>query len=396
MGLQFGSRWLLNIFLLTSLGDKDFGIFAFIYSIANFSIAILPFGSQTFLIKSGNNPEKAKLIFQQSLASSYLLFCIAIVFFYLIDLFIDQPYGQLLYLGIILGFFFSINTIVFTYLKALGSFKFDLLINLIFSLLIGVIIGLTFIDYPINIAFYFYALIFINFFTTFLCFLLSKDISANDLIESIHFKDINIFRSLNERGYYGFQDILTATFVQGGMLIMPLLISEELYGKYRGILLITAPFALINVAVSQVLLQNITGKSLEEIKSFFHKLQLISIPALLLILCSLFYFRETILKIISKISLTEETQVAFIIISLMILFSFIYSGYEMVIVALNRQKYRFWIMFLGAITNIISIYLLLPKYGLIGALLTNLISSVIVVISMAYIAEKFFRKQTSI
>jgi len=396
MGLQFGSRWLLNIALLVSLGDRDFGVFAFIYSIANFSIAILPFGSQVFLIKSGNQPKETKKIFHQSLASAYLLFAVAMLALFIMNTFIPNTYDNLLYLGAILGFLFSVNSIIFTYLKALGSFKFDLILNLIFSMLIGVVIGLTYANYFSSISFYFYALIAINFLTTILCFKISKDISFRDLAASIKFKKIQVTKSLKERGYYGFQDILTATFVQGGLLIMPLLITEELYGKYRGILLIAAPFSLINLGVSQVLLQNITGKPVIKIKQFFHKVQLISIPLLIFILCGLFYFREFILKIISKTSLNQDTQWAFIVICLIILTSFIYSGYEMVIVALNKQKYRFWIMFIGAIANLISIYLLLPKFGLVGALLTNLISSTIVVLSLTFITEKFFKKQYTV
>lgn len=393
MGLQFGSRWLLNIFLLASLGDQDFGVFAFIYSIANFSMAVLPFGSQVYLIKSGSEPQKAKTVFHESLASTYFIFVLLLVLFAGLNYFIDQPYGFILYLGFILGLLFSVNAIIFSYLKALGSFKFDLLLNSIFSGMIGVLIVASYLHYPIAISGYFYALIVINLITLVLCFILSPVITPNDLSCSLKFNKLKVFRSLKERGYYGFQDILTASFVQGGMLIVPLLVTASLYGKYRGILLITAPFALINVAFSQVLLQNITGKSIQQLKKFFHKLQLITIPLLVGALIGLYFLREPLLQIIAKTALDAETQTAFILIICIILSRFVYAGYEMALVAMNKQKYRFWIMLVGAIVNIGSIYVLLPAYGLIGALLTNVISSIVVVLLLSIITEWLFKKE---
>lgn len=391
LGLQFGSRWLLNIILLSTLGIVPFGTFSFVYSFANILVSILPFGSQFYLIKEANEDRDNSRELQASVIILSFLAILVFIIICIVDLLQQNKYGHLMYLGLILGVVFSINSIVLSYLKGLGRFAFELKINIVFSILIFGLMGYLIYYDGVEIELIFYLLIIFNLITTILVLYLLKGISICGGIKKLLIKDelISIWR---ERQYFGLQDIVTASFVQGGMLILPLFVMDEIYGMYRGLLLIVAPFALLNLAFAQVLLNQIKNATSYEKGRIFHSLQKIAIPILLVILGVMYVFREFILDKIAKLELTETINQAYLGVLFVILFSFVYSGYEMLLVALNKQKMRFMIMVIGAVVNLITIFTLLPKFGIIGAIGTNVISTFIVFILIFSIGEKELKK----
>lgn len=392
MGLQFGSRWLLSITLLSMLGVSAFGVFSFIYSLANILVSVLPFGSQFYLIKEvGENAQNDK---ELERSVSFLLFLSLVVFILLVVLNIAyvSQFSSLIYVGLLLGMVFSFNTILFSYLKGVGDFGFELKINIVFAALNFVLIGYLLLDNTLSIGSILWLLILFNLISTVFAIKYSKHFSLKRIIKNAGFSIQSIKEIFKRRKYFGLQDIVTASFVQGGMLILPLLIIDEVYGMYRGLLLITAPFSLLNVAFAQVLLNQIKDKTIEEVNKIFHGLQRIAIPVLLALLLSMFYFRDFFLLKISKQPLDETTSVAFAGLCILILSSFVYSGYEMLLVALEKQRYRFYIMIIGAIANLIAIFSFLPKYGLLGALGTNIVSSLIVCIVICIVGERELNK----
>lgn len=391
LGLQFGSRWLLNVVLLSVLGIVPFGIFAFVYSFANILVSILPFGSQFYLIKEANDKKDNSKELQASIVILSILAIVIFIGICITDFLQINKYGYLMYLGLILGIVFSINNILLSYLKGLGRFGFELKVSILFSILIfGLIGGVIYYD-GVEIEFIFYLLIIFNLITTVFVLYLLEEISLFRGIRKLLRKK-ELMSIWKDRQYFGLQDMVTASFVQGGMLILPLFVIDEIYGMYRGLLLIVAPFALLNLAFSQVLLNQIKDIARYEKGRVFHSLQKIAIPVLLVILGCMYVFREFILEKIAKLELTDTINQAYLGVLFVIFFSFVYSGYEMLLVALNMQKMRFKIMVIGAIVNLITIFTLLPKFGIIGTIGTNVISTFIVFILIFSIGEKELKK----
>lgn len=392
MGLQFGSRWLLSITLLSVLGVSAFGVFSFIYSLANILVSVLPFGSQFYLIKEiGENEQNDKEL-GKSISFLLLLSILVFLLLILLNIVFFSQFSFLVYVGLLLGMVFSFNTILFSYLKGVGDFAFELKINIVFASLNFVLIGYLLLDNMLSISTILWLLILFNLVSTIFAIRYSKHFSWKKISGNVDFRLHSVKDIFNRRKYFGLQDIVTASFVQGGMLILPLLIIEEVYGMYRGLLLITAPFSLLNVAFAQVLLNQIKDKTLEQLNKTFHGLQRVAIPLLLMLLIFIFYYRDFFLLKISKQPLNETTTIAFIGLCLLIISSFIYSGYEMLLVALEKQRYRFYIMIIGAITNLIAIFAFLPKYGVLGALSTNIVSSLIVCIIICIVGERELNK----
>lgn len=393
-GLQFGAQWVLSICILWVLGVEIFGEYSFYYSISNFLLPILPFGSFIFLLKEDlKNTKEGKESVKRSIQIQVIFFfAIFLVSILVNSLFFGNNGLLLLIISLFTGYFLSLNTLIFIYHKSLGDFHFELKINILKSFGVFLLICVIMFLKEIHVFTVLMSLLIINVITFIISLSFSSNFKTRDYINCFSFNLIRLKDRVIEQKYYGLQDILTASFVQGGMLILPLLLIHDIYGMYRGLLLIASPFGLLNLAFSQVLLNQLKNSSPVEKKKSFYNLQKIAIPILLLILGVLFIYREFVLEKIAKLSLNETTNIAFIGVCILILSSFIYSGYEMLLVSLEKQKKRFLIMVIGAIVNLVAIFVLLPQYGLIGAISTNIISSLVVFILIARIGESEMKK----
>lgn len=393
-GLQFGAQWVLSICILWVLGVEIFGEYSFYYSISNFLLPILPFGSFIFLLKEDlKNTKEGKESVKRSIQIQVIFFfAIFLVSILVNSLFFGNNGLLLLIISLFTGYFLSLNTLIFIYHKSLGDFHFELKINILKSFGVFLLICVIMFLKEIHVFTVLTSLLIINVITFIISLSFSSNFKTRDYINCFSFNLIRLKDRVIEQKYYGLQDILTASFVQGGMLILPLLLIHDIYGMYRGLLLIASPFGLLNLAFSQVLLNQLKNSSPVEKKKSFYNLQKIAIPILLLILGVLFIYREFVLEKIAKLSLNETTNIAFIGVCILILSSFIYSGYEMLLVSLEKQKKRFLIMVIGAIVNLVAIFVLLPQYGLIGAISTNIISSLVVFILIARIGESEMKK----
>lgn len=394
-GLQFGSRWFLNIVLLSILGGQLFGEFSFLYSISNLLATILPFGSYVFLMKETYSSEGGLGAYVTSIQIQFVFFVFLILLTTFLLCFVEYNDGYRVYIALFLGYIFSFNSLFFYYHKGFGNFVFELKINMFLTVLLLLLIGMIYYYPNIDIDVLFVTLISINLLISILSISFSKIVTFKELKTIFDWDVSKVIKGFQERKYYGLQDIVTASFSQGGMLLLPLLITDIVYGGYRAFLLIATPFSLLNLAFSQVLLNQIKGKTTELIGKTFHQLQLIFVILLLMALGLMYFFRAQILVYLVKQELTDENNFNFILICILILSSFLYAGYEMVLVALDKQKYRFLIMILGALTNLAAIFLLLPQYGLSGAIFTSTLSAIIVFIIICLVSEIYLSKNNT-
>ncbi len=392
-GLQFGSRWLLTIILLRVLSIEMFAVFSFIYSISNILVSVLPFGSQIYLINKSDLSLSGLKELTTSISIIIVLFLLAMLVctvYFLINP-SDQSAG-LMPLSIFLSLILSLNVIFFSFLKGVGNFSFELKIYSIFSLLILLLAGYLYFIGTLSIFTILSLLILLNSLMTFFVFRFSKTLDIKQLLGLIDFKKETIIDGFSKRIFFGLQELVTASYAQGGMLILFYIISNKIYGEYRAMLILTAPFGLVNVAVSQVLLSHLKKVSKDKMGKVFRKLHFPFVGLLTVFLIVIYFFGKPIVKLITGLEYSESIRFSYIGVLLIIFTSFVYAGYEMLLVVIDKQKLRFYVMFFGAVINILSIVMLLPKYGLEGAILTNVISNIAVFIGMVIITETTLNK----
>lgn len=388
-GLQFGSRWILTIVLLKVLSIEMFAVFSFVYTLSNILVSILPFGSHVYLLNKAENSILGLKELASSVSIIFVLFLFILVFYSgFCFFFLTIANCKLIFLSFFLSFFLSINSVFFSFLKGIDNFVYELKFSMIFSILMFfLIVYLYFIgELPVYIILLY--LIFVNFCITVLILKYSSILNMISLYELISFNSSELKSSFSRQIYFGLQEIVTATYTQGGMFIIFYIINNQIYGEYRAMLILISPFALVNISFSQVLLNHLKRISFHQIGSAFRKIQ-ISFTILLVIILFIFYLLgKPIVELITKLPYTYSIHNAYIGVLCVIFTSFVYAGYEMFLVVINKQKYRFIVMLLGSITNIVSIFILLPAYGIIGAILTNVISNIVVFIGMTIVAEK--------
>lgn len=389
-GLQFGSRWVFNLVLIALLNNTDFGIFAYGLAFSNILMAILPFGSPVYLIGTVTNKNKYGEL-ADSLVLIIIIFLISFFLFFLIKYlpFSIKNFNVLFY-GLLLGFILSINTVLYYFLKSTGNFLEEIKVSILFFLLI-----LTFIFYyyvfknPLpKINTIFNLLILFNVVVTLYLFIFSKKINTKLIIKNVTNAIQNIKSVIKKRFYFGLQELMTASYTQLGMFVLFYFLSTENYGLYRKLFVLIAPIYLLSVSLAQVLLHHLKKSNTKILKIEFRKYQKYTLLGSLLIVGFVFLFREQLITLLGKIKFTQEINNAFILVLFISFIRFIYGNYEMFLVRIDKQKLRFWVVFFAAIIHIISIFILVPKFDLIGAVLTNVISNFIVLLGLLFISEK--------
>jgi O-antigen/teichoic acid export membrane protein len=392
-GLQFGSRWLFNITLINVLDITSYAVFSFIYSLSNILVAVLPFGSSVFLIHQAKEMDasKQKLVDAISIAT---LLCVVVFVVYLVLsplLWYVKSWGLYPY-GIILSYVLSLNLILFSFFKGIGDFAKELkAYSLFFILLLGFIGYLFFIpDSVKNVEFIFWVLIGINFLIFLLTFFSSKRIYKGFFDRSLWQRKKQLISAFKDRKYFGLQEVVTALYTQSGMLLLFYLLSAETYGYYRALFVIIAPLFLVTVSFSQVLLNYLKNLKANLLKRNFRKIQLYTSAVGLLLIAVPYFLKEWLFEII-KVPVNDETVLAFTIVLGAALLRFVFANYEMLLIVFDKQKYRFYIVFIVALINITLVFTLLPKYGLIGAVSTNLLTYLSLFVGLMIFSENQFK-----
>ncbi len=165
-GLQFGSRWVLNLVLIAFLNIEDFAVFSFVYSLSNILVSLLPFGSSIFLISKDLNKNENSDVLQDSLTIVLLLFLLVFILYLILTPFLGNVSGWgLMSYGIILSLALSLNLVLFSFFKGLGMFKTEMYAYTFFSISLLIFVFYLYINSGVtDISFIFKYLIMINFF----------------------------------------------------------------------------------------------------------------------------------------------------------------------------------------------------------------------------------------
>ncbi|OIP49202.1 MAG: hypothetical protein AUK33_10935 [Flavobacteriaceae bacterium CG2_30_34_30] len=396
-GLQFGSRWILNLVLISVLSIEDFAVYSFVYSFSNILLSVLPFGSSIFLISKDYNKTNNASILQDSILVVLFLATIIILAFFILTPFLHSVKGwSYLIYGIVLSLMLSLNLVLFSYFKGLGKFRIELFVYSFFSLFLLAFVGYLYFNpttKPIELIFSF--LIILNLFVFVFTLIITKKQTNILSLNTYKHAMKNSLAGFKVRKYFGFQEIVTAIYTQIGLLILFYLLDEATYGYYRALFIIIAPIFMITVSISQVLLNKYKTikNNPDYLVSFFRITQKYTILSGIAICIFLFFLRDITLSYIG-IEQNQSALISFYIIIVIILMRFVFSNYEMLLVALDKQKQRFWIMLLSAVISVVLLFILLPQHGLVGAFSINAIAYFIVFVGTLILSETAFKRIT--
>lgn len=389
-GMQFGSKWIFNLILISLLTDYDFGVYAYILALANILMGILPFGSTTFLLGDVDPADRVRQLGRTIGLICFLSLIAFVLYLMLLPLRIEH-YKLLIY-GVVLGQAYSLNLMLFFFLKSIGRFVDEIKASaLMLVLTIGILLYFYFGTDELTIPVIFSFAIISNVIVALYMFF-SKYIPTAALVAEIRKSFFIPFQIIKERLYFGLQELMTTSYTQIGLFVMFYFMNPEVYGIFRKIFIVIAPILLFVVTFSQVLLYHLKRAADEQVVTEFRKyLKLMGVAATI-IMIGMWFFKPIILETVGKLELSAELSKAYVLVVIAVGVRFLFVNYEMLLVRFGKQHLRFWVMFAAMVVNFLTIVTLTPLFGLMGAVLVDLITNATILAGLAIVAERQIKK----
>lgn len=389
--MQFGSRWLFNLILISLLSDYDFGVFAYVLALANILMGTLPFGSTTFILGEVDSADKLKQL-SRTIALILVLFVVTLILYLALLPFQIEHY-ELLIFGIFLGLVYSLNLIIFFFLKSIGQFKEEIKGSALMLILTLIVLAYFYFGKgELKIEKIFIFSIVLNSLVV-VYTLFSKYIPFKTLLKEVKGNLFIPVPILKERLYYGLQELMTTSYTQIGIFVMFYFLDAEVYGIFRKIFIVIAPILLFVVTFSQVLLHHLRKVPDSYVVHEFRRYFKLMLGIAFTVMIALWIFKSLLLGTFAKLTITPQILQAYAIVVVAVGIRFLFVNYEMLLVRFAKQNIRFWVMFTAMVTNFISIIVLTPTLGLLGAVLVDIITNGTILVGLVIVGEKQIKKE---
>ena len=368
-------NFLLFIFLARYLGPQEFGILNYLLAL------VFLFTSLSSL---GINPVLTNILIKNKrktnnsiISNSYILRFFSSLFGYLIFiLFIIYLHGKNVYLSysIIIGLSIIVKSyeVLFSYFESKSLSKY-IVISQTISLVIVFSLIIFFLYLEFDIKFIYYCFLVDSLITLFLIniFFFKKE---RNFLFNLDFR--NIYKIIYKSFPVLLSIISIVIYMRIDQVMINLLLSEKDVGIYSVSVRIVEMFhfipKIIMVSYLPILLisKNYTFE-LIKINSLLFKLSILVI-----------FFIFALSKYITSILFGEiymESVLTTILLSISLIFVFFGVANEHWYISKNLQKYYALNVFIGAITNIILNYFLIPSFGISGAAYSTILTYLLII-----------------
>lgn len=404
-GLQFGSRWIMNILLAQNTTISTFGIFSFIYTIATLIATFFTFGSNLYMLNKIKSHTKNSLSYlHTSIGISILFFSVISLLFFSFNFFtsIDSLYSDYFPYALILAFIWSVNMNLFSFFKALGLFEKEAKAYFVFSILLLLFLGVaSWLDIfkTLELKWIFISLTLLNVVPTVIGMINLKNLfslSLSSILQNIKTSLLEVQKSIKHRFSYGIHELQSILFSNLPFLMIGTLMTANDLGQYRAIYILIVPLLILPVIISQVLLNQLTQTKTDRtvFKKTFRKISLYTMLIGFMIMVFYFLFGTYILNTIYKDKFDSETTVSLLTIFVVTAFLwFIKSNYEVLLTSLGKQWLRVKVLWITLILYPILIFVLpehwlIFRYAFAGLLTTLFMLLVYIIISEIELAKK--------
>ncbi len=344
-GLNFGSRWLLNLALARHLLETEFGVFSFVYMLANLFFPTLAYGVNFYLIHQSASQRHIGTLLS-SLSISLLLFVLLCLGFAGYSLYAETALDYQLYLlSLAIGLVWALNQAVFCYLKGAQQFSIEVKSQLLGGLFMLVLVAVVWFEYLDDTA-------------TVLTWILL--VSLPPLLVGIRhlWPELQqsrrdglrmqlLWRQLwqpaiwRERFSYAWHDVFAIYLTNIPFIFLALFSTLTALGQFRKAFILFMPVTLLPVVFSQVLLAKLSHKALLQDKvllfrrSLLLTLPLLSAPYVLLLLLYPWLYPWLLNE-----RLTAESDVVTMLVVITLWLTLVKTYFEVWITAVGRSNWR--------------------------------------------------------
>jgi len=288
-GLNFGSRWLLNLVVARQLLASDFGVFSYVYMLANLFFPTIAFGVSFYLIHFSAKQQQISLLFNSLVLSFmvFLLLCIGVVG---LDYWINDSVPYYLYLlSLLIGLIWAVSQAIFCYLKGRQQFFVEVKSQFAGALSLLVVVVLLFAGVITELDTMLEAVL--------LASLLPVVMGLNVLWPELNagigpylrnFRRYFGWQDIRQRLHFALHDVFAIIMTNIPFIFLALFSTLLALGQFRKLFILFMPITLLPVIFSQVFLSRLSrlaelGAKLQFFrKVFLFTLPLLSLPYLLM------------------------------------------------------------------------------------------------------------------
>ncbi len=391
-------QFILVPFYTHVFSPEEFGIQAYIYAFLAFANVVYIYGMDAAFMKYATVKESDK---KTVFSTSYVFTFITTTFFSVILYFshnwlaAEADYSQYSYIFLyVIGILFldSASLIPFANLRLerkAAKFATIRILNILINVILNLLLILHY-HYGIEAIFI----------SNFVASLFSFVALLPEILKHLNFSiDKEYLKKMLKFGIPYLPGSIAATMVQ--MIDVPIireLTNESTLGIYRanyklGIFMMLF-VSMFNYAWQPFFLTNAKEKNAKEIFSKVLSLFLI-IASFIWVVLSLFIEDLASIQFMNGKSIIADKFLVGIYIVPIVLLAYIFHGlyvnFTAGIYLEEKTKYMPMVTGLGAIINIVSNYILVPKIGIMGGALATLFSYMIMAISIFMVSQKFYK-----
>lgn len=341
-GLNFGSRWLLNLALARHFLEVEFGVFSFVYMLANLFFPALAFGANFYLIhQAASHRQIGDLL--SSLTISLLLF----VFFSLLllgyGLWDQQQLDYELYLlSLAIGLVWALHQALFCYLKGAQQFAIEVKSQLLGGLLMLILVAAVWFETIDETA------------TVLWCILLLslaplavgvRAVWPEFQLQPLQYAQLwrNLWRGSiwRARLSYAWHDVFAIYLTNIPFIFLAIFSSLTALGQFRKAFILFMPVTLLPVVFSQVLLSKLSNQPLLADKvALFRRSFLLTFPLLSLPYILLLVLYPWLYPWLLNEQLTPQSELVTMLVVITLWLTLLKTYFEVWITAVGRTDLR--------------------------------------------------------
>ncbi len=339
-GLNFGSRWLLNLALARHLLEQEFGIFSFIYMLANLFFPAIAFGANFYLIHHAAQQRHISQLLQ-SLRISLLVFavlslgCAALLWWSAAEL-----AWSLYLLSLLIGLSWALNQACFSYLKGAQQFALEVRSQFVSVALTLLLVGAIFAGWFTDTVSVLAMVLLISIFP-----LLTAAKALWPEYKNWRTQPVvtgpGLWQQLRQRFSYAWHDVFAIYLTNIPFVFLALFSTLLALGQFRKAFVLFMPVTLLPVVFSQVLLARLSHQPLLTDKLrlfkrvFLLSFPLLSLPYLILLLACPWLYPWLLAE-----PLSAQAQLICTLVLLTLWLTLLKTYFEVWITALGLNKWR--------------------------------------------------------
>lgn len=281
-GLNFGSRWLLNLVVARQLLATDFGVFSYVYMLANLFFPTIAFGVSFYLIHYSAKQQQISLLLN-SLVLSLIVFVLLCLGVLAISHWTEDPVPYELYvLSLLIGLVWAISQAIFCYLKGRQQFFVEVKSQFVGALSLLLVVALLFAGVITELDAMLEAVLVASLLPVAMGFnVLWPELKAGAGQYAKNFFRYFGWQDIRHRLHFALHDVFAIIMTNIPFIFLALFSTLLALGQFRKLFILFMPITLLPVIFSQVFLSRLSR--LADLKAklqFFRKVVVLTLPVL--------------------------------------------------------------------------------------------------------------------